>query len=398
MAYLTGQTEQGNLEIAELKNGIFECAPYVPYRIKKIGKTNTWHMMHMKAVGKKGEKIKVRINWPIFDPDLVPDEIKNQPNYEIEWNSFVTAARDVVFMSSDRINWTRIEDAVLEGDTIYFETELLDDESYFTITLYYTIANYKNLIETVKDNKFVKTEIIGTDSGGDEIYAFTVTDFSCPDDGKIAVHLQGAQHCSEFNGSHMCDFMMRYLSTASEAEQLLKKYIFTFIPVASVTSWRLGLDVHISGKNPNRDWIDLELDSTKAIHRFMSKLAVKPSLLIDIHSGLANYGSWVTCQALNVNINLGEEVQDELKRFFDIVYENCSFLPEKGHYWLDPCDDTMFDGYGSKYGQTHTMEISHYAMYDKEAGRHFPIDQKGIKRFAHQLPHAIDLFFKTKEK
>ncbi len=397
MAYLTGQTEQGNLEIAELKNGVFECAPYVPYRIKKIGKTNTWHMLHMKAVGKKGEKIKVRITWPSFDPDLVPDEIKNQPNYEIDWESFVTAARDVIFTSDDRVNWHRIDEAVLDGNSIYFETELLADESYFTVTLYYTIANYKNLIDMVKDNEFVKTEIIGTDNGGDEIYAFTVTDFSCPDEEKIAVHLQGAQHCSEFNGAHLCDFMIRYLSGDGGAKELLKKYIFTFIPVTSVTSWRLGLDVHSSGKNPNRDWVDKELESTKAIHKFLSNLKNKPELLLDIHSGLANYGRWDICQALNVNTNLSEDVQAELKRFFDIVYENCSFLPEAEHYWLDPCDDTMFDGYGSQYGQTHTMEISHYAMYDRESGRHFPIDQKGINRFACQLPHAIDLFFETKK-
>ena len=52
----------------------------------------------------------------------------------------------------------------------------------------------------------------------------------------------------------------------------------------------------------------------------------------------------------------------------------------------------MFDGYGEQYGQTHTMEISHYALYDRKAGKHFPIEQSGISRFAKQLAGAINIF------
>ena len=75
------------------------------------------------------------------------------------------------------------------------------------------------------------------------------------------------------------------------------------------------------------------------------------------------------------------------------------FLSDEKHYWLDPGQEIMFDGYGaSNYGQTHTMEISHYAIYDRAAKKHFPIDQARIKKFASQLPKAIDIFFEQKTK
>lgn len=392
MAYLTEQTEQGNGIMHKIKDGIFECTPNIPERIKKTGKTNTWHMWHMKAVGKMGERIKIRIEWPLYDPNSVPDEIKNMPNYDAEWESFVTAARDVVFMSSDRINWTRIDNVRLCGNSLYFETDLQSEEMYFTVTLYYTPCNYKNLIEYAAGSDLCRITNIGTDMGGDDIYAFCVTDFSVPEEGKRCVYLQGAQHCSEFNGAHLCDFMIRYLCSGDADPKILKKYIFRFVPIASMTSLRKGMDVHESGINPNRDWVNRELPSTRAIHNYLQGLNVKPSLLLDIHSGLANYGSWDICQALSVNDNLPEPELGNMKRFFDIVYENCDFLPVAKKYWISFVDKSMFDGYGEQYGQTHTMEISHYALYDRKAGKHFPIEQSGISRFAKQLAGAINIF------
>ncbi len=398
MCYITGQTEQGNCLPAELRDGVFICRPDVPERVLRLGKTNTWHMWCAKACGKKGEHIKVRLEWPLYDPDLVSDEIKNMPNYEAEWESFVRPAQDVIFKSTDRIHWERVCDVKLEGNSLYFETDLASEETFFTVTLYYTMENYKNLVDTVRGNEYIKTEIIGTDDGGDDIYAFTASDFSVPESEKICVYLQGAQHCSEFNGAHICDFMLRFFADGNaEAKALLKKYVFQFVPVVSVTSWRLGLDVHSSGINPNRDWIEKKLPSTKAVHRYLDSLENKPLLLIDIHSGLANYGCWETCQALSINDDLSEEEKSEMRRFIDIVYENCDFLPTR-RYWSGLVDDNMFDGYGLAFGQTHTMEVSHYAIYDREEKRHFPISQTRLEKYAKQLAFAIYMFFEGKTK
>ncbi len=397
MAILTGKTEQGNLGYCRYENGVFTISPHIPYRIVRVGKTNTWHQLHMKAVGEIGEKIKVRIEWPLYDPALVPDEIKNAPNYEADWEPFAKPACDALFMSRDGgLIWEHVDNAELSGNVITFEATLPAKECLFAVTLYYTVARYRDLIASVKDSPFVKTEVIGIDEAGDEIYAFTAEDKSVPTEKKTFVHLQAAQHCSEYNGAHVCDFMLRFLASGSpEARQLLSRYVFTFIPVCSVSGWREGADVHTSGKNPNRDWVNKELPSTKAIHGFLTSLAKKPALLLDIHSGLANYGSWEICQALSVTPNIPEEKKNEMRRFVDIVYENTDFLPTR-RYWEGPVDDTMFDGYGMNYGQTHTMEISFYAFYDKAAGRHFPIGQKALEKFSKELAFAIDSFFTEK--
>lgn len=239
---------------------------------------------------------------------------------KLSGNRLVRPAQDVIFKSTDRIHWERVCDVKLEGNSLYFESDLASEETFFTVTLYYTMENYKNLVDTVRGNEYIKTEIIGTDDGGDDIYAFTASDFSVPESEKICVYLQGVQHCSEFNGAHICDFMLRFFADGNaEAKALLKKYVFQFVPVVSVTSWRLGLDVHSSGINPNRDWIEKKLPSTKAVHRYLDSLENKPLLLIDIHSGLANYGCWETCQALSINDDLSEEEKSEMRR----VYRYC---------------------------------------------------------------------------
>lgn len=396
MAILSSQTEQGNGSIAFLENGVFECSPALTEAVIKAGKTNTWHMWHSKATGEVGEKIRIKLNWPEYDPDLVPDEIKNMPNYEAEWESFVTAARDVVFMSTDRINWQRIEDVKLEDNTLYFEATLPAKEVWFTVSLYYTPCRYADLLEAVKDNDYIKTLNIGADQGGDTIYAFEATDYSVPESNKIRVHFQGAIHCSEFNGAWLCDFMLRYIASGcDEVKAILKKYIFTFIPVVSVTSWRLGLDVHSSGINPNRDWVEKTLPSTISVHEYLQKMNTAPYLLFDIHSGIANYGCWEICQALSLNTNLPVEQQKEMTHFIDLVYENCDFLPTR-RYWDALVTDDMFDGYGVIYGITYTMEVSHYAMYDRQEGHHFSIDMPRLEKFARQLIHTVDKFFEEK--
>lgn len=397
MAYLTGQTEQGNCSNVHWVNGVLECEPELPERIVRCGKTNTWHMWHARAEGKVGEKIRILLHWPKFDPELVPEEIRNAANYEIEWDSFIRPAQDVVFMSTDRVHWTRIEDVKMVEHSLYWETELPADTCYFTVSLYYTPENYRDLIRTLAESPYTKQETIGRDECGDELYAFTVSDFSVPDTEKKGIFLIGTQHCSEFNGAHLCDFMMRYLNgDSAEAAQLRTKYQYYFVPVASISSWRQGLDVHSSGLNPNRDWVKQELPTTKAISEWMKTLKPVPDMLLDIHSGLANYGNWETCQAIGVFPDLTAEQLAEQKRFVDFVYETCDFLPTR-RYWDDfGANPDCFDGFGYQYGQVHCFEISHYAMYDRTAGRHFPIDQAGIKRFAEQLPNTIDLFFTQK--
>ncbi len=400
MAYLTGKTEQGCSTLGIFKDGYIVCAPDVPERIIRQGKTNTWHMWYAKVVGEIGEKVKIKLEWPEYDKSKVDPELLKNPNFELEWECFITCARDIVFASTDRINWNRIENVEIVGNSLVFEYELKAAESWFTVLYYYTAEMFRDLLEFSSKNEYIKTEIIGNDMGGDEIYAFTVTDFSVPDTEKKAMFFMGQQHVSENNGSHMCDLMMRFLASDDEkAAELRKKYVVYFVPVASVTSWREGLDTHLTiDINPNRDWEKMEFPTTKAIHNWLEARKPTPTFLLDIHSGLANYGRWDICQAISTNPDKNDPCYEKEHRFADLVYEECSFLPTR-RYWDDfPISVTNFDGYAKRYGQAQTMEISHYAMYDREAGKHFPIDKKGLERFARQLLPICDKLISEEQK
>ncbi len=398
MAYLTGQTEQGNCKIIRVKDDIIECAPQLTEKVIREGNTNTWHLWHARAEGKKGETVKILLHWPKYDPDLVADEFRNAANYDINWQSFVRPAQDAVFMSTDRINWTRIEDVSLDDHDLYWEVKLPADTCYFAVTLYYTPKKLKKLINDVAGNPYVRQEMIGKDELGDEIPAFTVTDFSVPAEGKKGVFWVATQHCSEFNGAHLCDYMIRYLMSDDEkAKYLREKYVYTFVPVASISCWRQGLGIHSSGINPNRDWVNKELPTTKAIDAWLKTLTPVPALLMDVHSGLANYGDWVNCQGIGVFPDLPEEQVNEQKRFIDLVFETCDFLPTCRYWDQFGANPHCFDGYGYNYGQVQCFEISMYAMYDRKAKRHFPLDEARIERFAKQLTDTIDIFFEQKE-
>lgn len=391
MAYLSGKTQQGCSTFGILQDGVIVCSPNVPERIIKQGKTNTWHMWHAKVEGEVGEKVKIRVKWPEYDPSLVSPELLDNPNFELEWESFIRCARDVVFSSTDRINWKRIENVEIADGALEFETVLEAKESWFSVVYYYTVERFNSLLEFAEKSEHIKAEIIGRDFGGDDIYAFTVTDFSVSDENKKAMFFMGQQHTSEFNGGHLCDCMMRFLSSDDErAVQLRRKYVVYFIPIASVTSWREGLDTHPLFINPNRDWENMELPTTRAIHNWLRDRKPVPSFLLDIHSGLANYGNWNICQAISTNPDKNAPTYDTEHRFVDLVYEYASFLPTR-RYWDDfAVSNTNFDGYARIYGQCQTMEISHYAMYNKEKGRHFPIDHEGFERFAPQLLAVCD--------
>lgn len=391
MAYITGQTEQGCCTVGELRDGVLVCAPLIPQKIFDQGKTNLWHQWHAKVVGTVGETVKIRVEWPEYDPEKVAPELRNQPNFEIEWESFLRPAADVVFQSCDRIHWTRVENVKIVGHALEFETVLSAEESYYTVTLYYTPARCRNLLSLCEKSCFVRTDSIGTDAGGDEIYAFTVTDDSVPNDQKQALFFMGAQHCSEYNGAHLSDNIIRFLlSDDADAARIRRAYVCYFIPVASVTSWRLGADVHLSGENPNRDWVKRELPTTRAIHEWLSARVPAPVFLLDIHSGIANYGNWNTCQAISTNPDKSAPTYDNEHRFVDLIYESADFLPTR-RYWDDfAISNTNFDGYARTYGQCQTIEVSHYAMYDRTAGRHFPIDEANLARFARQLILAAE--------
>jgi len=119
--------------------------------------------------------------------------------------------------------------------------------------------------------------------------------------------------------------------------------------------------------------------------------------MMDIHSGLQNYGSWDTCQSITVNYTLPQARIEEMKRFGTIIWEDTDFMPIK-RFWegTRQNEEQIFEAYGERYGQVHVMEVSLYSMYDRAIKSHRPMEQWMVMRYGAQLAEAIGRFFAEK--
>ena len=400
MAYITGQTEQGNCSTVYWKDGWYECAPVPTEACVLGGEINSWHCWFAEVNGTVGEEVNVHLNWPEADYSKMRPELQAQ-NYRSIWENFARCAQDAIYVSYDRKNWQRIEDVTLAGQQLAFSVTLEEKRCWLSVTLYYTPERYGDLLAAVKGHPKLRTLEIGTDFGGDKIYAFEATDYSVSAEEKIPVLLMAAQHSDEVMGTWFMDAMLRYFVAGSDSAcELLKKFVFHLIPVASVTMWRLGVGLPYSayGIDPYRDWELMRFPRTRAIYEYIEAMERKPQLMMDIHCGLQNYGSWDTCQSITVNYTLPQARIDEMKRFGTIIWEDTDFMPIK-RFWegTRQNEEQIFEAYGERYGQVHVMEVSLYSMYDRAIKSHRPMEQWMVMRYGAQLAEAIGRFFDEKK-
>lgn len=406
MAYITGQTTQGCCIDVRYEDGVYHCAPDVMPYLYEVNAVNTWNCFYAEAVGQPGEQIPVRLHWPKYVPAEAPvgaaDWQAKDISWEDEFGYFLYPARDIVFVSDDRITWKRIEDVTIDGYDLCFSFPMTAERVWFSVCLYYTPERYRDLIRSVKNSPFVSCRQIGTDLEGDAMYAFRATDDSVPESEKETVYLQAAQHCCEHMGIYVCDNMLRWFAEGGDqAREILKKYVFHIVPVVSVSCWRRGLFIHTrhnglyveqESGNPARDWIAQELPTTRAVDRYLRSLEKAPVLLLDLHSGITNYKNKTLCQSITINENLPEPQRKAMERFVYTVHDCCDYLPTR-RYWEGIEDDRLFERYAQReFGQAHTVEISQFAIYDREKGCHVPQNQAGLRKFGLQLPVAIDTF------
>ena len=188
MAYITGQTEQGNCSTVYWKDGWYECAPVPTEACVLGGEINSWHCWFAEVNGTVGEEVNVHLNWPEADYSKMRPELQAQ-NYRSIWENFARCAQDAIYVSYDRKNWQRIEDVTLAGQQLAFSVTLEEKRCWLSVTLYYTPERYGDLLAAVKGHPKIRTLEIGTDFGGDKIYAFEATDYSVSAEEKIPVLL-----------------------------------------------------------------------------------------------------------------------------------------------------------------------------------------------------------------
>ena len=75
MAYITGKIPQGCcLPVKYLGDNTFQCEPDVGEFHRKHKIYNDYHLFYAKIIGKKDEKITIKIKWPQFDANKVSQE------------------------------------------------------------------------------------------------------------------------------------------------------------------------------------------------------------------------------------------------------------------------------------------------------------------------------------
>ena len=385
MATLTGQTEQGNCgPVQALGNGEYRCSPIPEAQYLRMGMTNQWFLWHAMARGERGERMTVHVDWPPFDREKLQAGCNSS-------DSFFDAVKDCVFISEDRIHWRRIEETRTEGWRLSVTAALPADTCYLAVNLYYTPARFADLRRALTTSPYIREQIIGTAWGGDPIHLFTATDTAVAQAQKQTVYLQGGQHACEYSGCYVLDYLLRFLASGlDEAAQLLRRYVFHVVPVLSASSWRLGMQEHISGKNPNRDWVDLELSEPQAVDRFLRALPQKPGLLLDLHNGWSTYEK--DGSAITVMDDLPEPLLARQTALAQSLIEDCDYLaPEK--IWHNSANPVIFKGYAqAHFGFGFTLEFSRYSMYDRALGRRTALSQERYARLAPQLARVIDRF------
>ncbi|MBR3928146.1 MAG: hypothetical protein IKJ65_03995 [Clostridia bacterium] len=404
MAYITGQTTHGCcLPAKYLGNNSFVCEPDIDelHKIHKI--YNDYHAWYAKIVGRKGEKIQIRLKWPVFDPDAVSDEYKNWAYYSVDWPPFFHALKDAMYISGDEIHWERILDAKEDGTDILMEFELPEDISYVSALLRYTDTNFKNLKKTVSDSKYVQKIVLGEAMDGSELESFVVTDFDVPSSEKKTAYLHAAQHCHEHPGCHVLDYMIRFLAGESEAAQKIRKrMIFRITPIVDKMGWRIGSEINPERLNSNdfnynRDWVDFKLPETKAIDAYLTSLKERGEqfvLLADLHGGTGDESDYTSGAGLTVDNTCGDEFRKYMERLVDLIRENCDYInPDEEGYGYGGSIPQMFSGYAKKkFGPGVTFEISMSKIWDREIGHRIPNSQFAFKRFGEQLACVIDKF------
>lgn len=400
MAYITGQTEQGCCLAAKyLGDGVYECAPDVGelHRTHKI--YNDYHMWYAKITGKKGERVTIRLNWPHFDPEAVSEEYKNWASYSTEWPSFFHVVKDVLYYSTDRVTWTRIEGAYEEGDIVVFSLELPSDKCYVCATLHYTVKQFELLEKTAEASEFMQIANLGEGWNGDSLLSFVATDFSVPVSEKKTVYLQGMQHCQEHAAGLLCHNMLMYLASGcEEAKEIMKRFIFRITPVVDITGWRLGAEAHPLRAasmefNYNRDWDKFEIPEVKLIADYLEGLKANGEnfvFLADVHGGTGDENDYSSGAGIAFG-GISEERTEHQKRFVDLVRANCDYLnPAETHYGIGKGVESMFRRYADmNLGPAYTYEVSMSKMWDRAAGRRFPNTPEAFSRLGGQMVKVI---------
>lgn len=387
MAFITGKTPQGNCGvISYTQDGHYLCGP-VPDRPEDDPRTVNLFQFYIRIEGEPGEVVPLDIHYPRYDPNI------DKGNNYIEPDFFTLAPR-CMYTSTDEINWQRIDESQMDIDmedwTIRLSLTLTAPVHYLSVNYYYTRAMYAELRKAMAKAEYAREITIGRARDGQQLYLYKVTDPAVSVEQKKIVYMQGALHCCEYGGPHTLDAILRYLTGGTEAAgELLKKYEFHILPVASLGDWAAGFkDEWIT--DGNRCWVDLSTAESRVIDAYLHSLPKPPAFAVDIHNARKNF---LFVKAFENEHNVTEQL-----RLAELIWEHCDFTKHGVVHMEQKLNPHTFREYAWRTYEncwSFTMEVDRFSLYDRQLGESVPLSREAFARFGSQLPHAVDLFLST---
>lgn len=393
MCYASGATNHGNCGFSRLEDGVLHCGPALEERYLRLGIQNTWITFYAKLSGEPEENVTVCLHWPAYDAskNISTDE------WERKIHSYGRAVKDLVYLSSDEMAWNRVQPVFTNGNEHTFQAVLSDKgTAYVCVGLPYTFTMFEDMVKDAKSSPDVQVETIGPDYCGAPIHVFTLTNPAIDVKSKKTIWYQAVQHPHEPLGAFVGEGMIRYLMSEA-AKPLLDRYIFHLIPVFSVWHWLHSCQKHVTGINPNRDWVNQALPEVRASAAYIGEAMARGerfALSFDVHTGISEISDTSQCVS-SISIS---QVRPEEEHFANLLQNMSNYFQPGAVYDWGETAPTLFEEYIRRLGvQSHVLELCRYNWYDRASGQvRFPQRQVYLD-LGRDIVRAIDAYLDKTE-
>lgn len=365
MCYASGAINHGNCGFSFLDGGVLHCGPSMEERYLRLGIQNTWITFYAKIVGEPKEPVTVCLHWPDYDAG----QNISTDDWERKILPFGRAVNSLIYISTDEITWSRVNVVVSNRNEHTFQVLLSDNGfAFLSVGLPYTVTMFEQLVKDAALCENVQVETIGTDYCGAPIHVFTQTNSSIDLKRKKTIWYQAVQHPHEPLGAFVGEGMIRYLMS-EEAKPLLDRYIFHLIPVFSVWHWMHSRQKHVTGINPNRDWVNQQLPEVRLVANYIDEAMARGERFVmsfDVHTGISETSDTSQCVS-SISIS---QARPEEERFANQLIQMSNYFQPGAVYDWGKTEPMLFEEYIRRMGvQSHILELCRYNWYDRASGQ-----------------------------
>jgi hypothetical protein len=221
--------------------------------------------------------------------------------------------------------------ASVEGTTASLHIYVPPGETYVGFYPRYSYRQLTTFIESLSPSQILTKWEEGKSFHGRSLFALKITAPGA-DSGRRRLLITARNHPYETSGSFIVEEMVHFLKR-EDAEELLKQYVFYFLPMMNPDGVALGMNQRTRQNGVNLSYgIGTEDPALKTLLGLVEK--IKPDLWADIHSWPHKGDDGMWCTHNWVAEGLLSQMPD--RSFQDYVW-NVSFVRERGtrenHLW-----------------------------------------------------------------